>query len=601
MKVKPTLVCDTEVYGDYFLVMFRNIDTGNVVALEKYDGVELDVIKLRAILYANRIVTFNGINYDLVTISAAMAGKTNAQIKQASDLVIKTNLKPWIVAQKMGFKILERIDHIDVIEVAPGRASLKLYAGRAHAIKLQDLPYDPDSVVGEAEREQLRLYCENDLQLTEGLYRSLIPQIELRNKMTAEYGEDLRSKSDAQIAEAVIKGQLGKETGVKPSRPEIPEGTKFKYKPPKFIFFATHNLREAFVDICDADFSVASGGKVNSPKGFEGRIVEVGAAKYRMGQGGLHSCESKQTFEADDDFIILDRDVASYYPAIILNCNLFPKHLGEQFLKVYRKIVDQRLKAKHDGDKVTADSLKITINGSFGKFGSMWSALYSPNLLIQTTVTGQLALLMLIEQFEMCGARVISANTDGIVIYVHKELLHHVEDCIAWWEIITGFETEETRYRGLYSRDVNNYIAIKADKGFKTKGVFVPPNLAKNPANEICAEAVIAFLMHNTPVEETVVQCGDIRKFLTVRTVNGGALFNDKYLGKVVRWYYRAGSTDKITYKLNGKLVASSTGAAPLMELPDALPTDVDYAKYIGMAYDYLTDVGYTKEIKSCL
>ena len=36
-------------------------------------------------------------------------------------------------------------------------------------------------------------------------------------------------------------------------------------------------------------------------------------------------------------------------------------------------------------------------------------------MLIQTTVTGQLALLMLIENIELAGFTVVSANTDGIV------------------------------------------------------------------------------------------------------------------------------------------------------------------------------------------
>src|SRR6478609_3841680 len=65
---------------------------------------------------------------------------------------------------------------------------------------------------------------------------------------------------------------------------------------------------------------------------------------------------------------------------------------------------------------VEADSKKIEINGSFGKFGSKWSALYSPDLLIQVTITGQLCLLMLIEQLEAAGVQVCSANTDGIVM-----------------------------------------------------------------------------------------------------------------------------------------------------------------------------------------
>ena len=111
----------------------------------------------------------------------------------------------------------------------------------------------------------------------------------------------------------------------------------------------------------------------------------------------------------------MDCDVASYYPSIILNQGLCPANIGENFLRVYKKIVDERLKAKKEGDKVVSESLKIVINGSFGKFGSKFSALYAPEMLLQVTLTGQLALLMLIEKLENADIKVISANTDGVV------------------------------------------------------------------------------------------------------------------------------------------------------------------------------------------
>ena len=70
----------------------------------------------------------------------------------------------------------------------------------------------------------------------------------------------------------------------------------------------------------------------------------------------------------------------------------------------------EELEAELSYHKVQTDSLKISVNGSFGKLGSKYSALYAPDLLIQTTVTGQLALLMLIERLHLAGVRVISAN-----------------------------------------------------------------------------------------------------------------------------------------------------------------------------------------------
>lgn len=246
--------------------------------------------------------------------------------------------------------------------------------------------------------------------------------------------------------------------------------------------------------------------------------------------------------------------------------------------------------------KAETDGKKISCNSSFGKFGSKWSKLYSPDMLINVTLTGQLSLLMLIETLESEGIPVVSANTDGVVIKCprSKEPLMNL---IIWeWEQITGFETEETRYKALFSKDVNNYIALKNDSKVKLKGLYAPTGLMKNPTNAICVRAVIENLTKGTPIERAVRKCDDIRQFITVRKVEGGAVWNDQYLGRVVRWYY-AGLPGAIHYKSNGYTVARSEGARPVMTLPDSLPSDIDYAWYIREAHSILEDVGVKNDL----
>src|SRR3546814_476101 len=164
-----------------------------------------------------------------------------------------------------------------------------------------------------------------------------------------------------------------------------------------------------------------------------------------MGIGGLHSNESTVAHHTDDNYIMIDKDVESFYPRIILNQGMYPEHLGPVFLQVYRTIVDRRLEAKANGNKPVADSLKIVINGSFGKFGSKYSILYAPNFLTQTTLTGQLSILLLIEMLEMNGIHVVSANTDGIVIKCPRNGVDLLNRIVAEWERITQYKTEETR------------------------------------------------------------------------------------------------------------------------------------------------------------
>ena len=121
------------------------------------------------------------------------------------------------------------------------------------------------------------------------------------------------------------------------------------------------------------------------------------------------------------------------------------------------------LKVEADELKTESDGLKIVLNGTFGKLFSKWSILFAPELGIRTTITGQLALLMLIEMMECSGIRVVSANTDGIVLLIPEGMDGIKAQVVQWWEKRTGMEMESTLYRSLHSRDVNNYVAITTD------------------------------------------------------------------------------------------------------------------------------------------
>lgn len=238
-------------------------------------------------------------------------------------------------------------------------------------------------------------------------------------------------------------------------------------------------------------------------------------------------------------------------------------------------------------------ALKLTLNGTFGKTSSRFSTLYSPEFMVRTTLTGQLTILMLIEALEMYGVPVISANTDGIVIKCPRVLREDVNTIIAAWERRANLKTEETVYKALYSRDVNNYFAVKEDGKVKAKGVFSAPGLSKNPQNTICTEAVTAYITRGTELQHTICSCRDIRKFITLRTVNGGAIKGDVPLGRAIRWYYSVqehGQT--INYVTNGNTVPRSEGARPIMDLPDAIPPDLNFRWYIEEAEEILRSIG---------
>lgn len=666
---RQELALDTECYRNYFLALFTNIETGKVAYVEMDDTGKLDLQKLRWLLESFTLVTFNGIHYDIPMCEMALGGLNTSQLKDLSDKIIKEELRGSDLRRAMKLKAV-KADHIDLIEVAPLFGSLKTYAGRQHARKMQDLPFHPDTILSPAQIAITRWYCVNDTSNTIVLRKTLNEQIELRYTLSNEYKVDLRSKSDAQIAEAVIAAELTRRTKTKPTKPTIEVGTTYRYNAPPFLQFRSPLMNWALDTIKKAKFVVDHTGSIAMPAEVKALKLDVNGSIYRMGIGGLHSSESTVAHHTDKDYVLIDKDVTSFYPFIILGQGLYPPHLGPIFLQVYRSIVERRLKAKNEGNKPVAESLKIVINGSFGKLGSKYSILYAPHFLIQTTITGQLAILMLIERLEYAGIHVVSANTDGIVIKCPRNMQNVLDGIVAGWERDTSYQTEETRYLALYSRDVNNYVAVKQkfDKatkqwfeqpdGTKCKGAYSNPwssneNLAmrlhKNPTTTVCVEAVEALLIKGIPIDHTIRNETDIRKFVTVRSVKGGAVKvwdstvpehaskeeliraagfiefakdswiregeSDRYarhtdtaykvareqlavpgetefVGKTVRWYYAKDVPGELVYAMSGNKVPRSDGAKPCMELPDQFPDDIDYDWYINESVKILEQIG---------
>jgi len=596
----PILVCDVETYRNYFLLMFRNVYSGAITYFESWPGKPLseqDLIDISRTFHINEIITFNGINYDFPIISLALSGVSNTLMKDASDDIITGGLKPWQIADKYGGVDLSEFNHVDLIEVAPGQCSLKIYGGRLHSKRMQDLPIEHTAMITPEQRVELVTYCKNDLQTTIDLYLEIKPQVDLRREMSKEFDKDVRSKSDAQIAEVVIRSEVEKRKGLRVWRQELHPQYSFKYRVPDFVSFHAPGMRHILDIIRKCEFSLSEAGKVVTPKAMLDMRIRIGHGLYKFGIGGLHSCEKSTSHFADDKTLISDMDVTSYYPACILNQNLCPSNMGEDFIEVYRSLVKRRVAAKKAGNNVVNETIKVVINGSFGKFGSKWSILYAPDLMIQVTLTGQLAILMLIEAIEAAGMPVISANTDGLVIKYPESRRSELEAIVKAWSMLTGFDTEESRYSALLSKDVNNYLAIGLDGKVKQKGLYAfvgskKSKLEKNPTNFVCVEAVIAKLTKGVPISHTVYECKDIKKFVSVKKVNGGGVYDNEFLGKAVRWYYAKGETRNITYKVNGNKVGRSDGCRPLMELPDHLPDDLEHEWYIREAQSIMEDLG---------
>lgn len=622
---------DVEIYKNYFLLAAKHITTGETLYFEDSPYHRYDFQVLRSLMRNHTTISFNGNNFDVPIIACSVNGWPVTKLKALADKIINSNLPSWKIVKDAEISIPSTWDHIDMFEVSPGRSSLKIYGGRMHMPRLEDLPIEPGATLTRAEMTKIKSYCVNDLDTTIALYNVLEKSIDLRADMSKQYGVDLRSKSDAQVAEEVIRTELERLTGKRYYPPKNPP-TRFRYLNPQVVEFQTPALQALFKAILKTPFETSGSGAVATPA-FLKKPILIGGREYQAGIGGLHSKESGQMVEACDQYDLLELDVTSYYPSIILQQNLAPESIGKPFLDVYRTLFVNRVAGKRRLKEVEAEILdlentsdtldnskkerleklyeerrllknndgiyKLGLNGSFGKLGSKYSAFYAPDLLIQTTVTGQLALLMLIERLHIAGIDVVSANTDGIVVHVAKSDRHKLDE-VAWeWMLDTSYGLEETNYRVLASRNVNNYIAVTTDGRIKGKGCFASPGLSKNPDFQIIYDAVAQQVANNIPVEKTIAECRDITKFVSIRRVSGGAIWRDELLGRAVRFYYSTDVPDdeSIRYATNTNTVPKSTGARPVMNIPPRFPTDVNFEPYIEAAQKLLVDIGFSQEV----
>jgi hypothetical protein len=417
----------------------------------------------------------------------------------------------------------------------------------------------------------------------------LEPELLLRVQMSRQYGVDMRSKSDAQMAEQAYITSMG----LRRKENVIP--ATVRYAPPAFLKFRDAHLQSILESVAEHEFEInPSTGHVILPEFLGGGVIEFGSGTYQLGVGGIHSTHDKSVCHVAGDDIICDIDAASFYPSIILECGFVPAGLGQRFVDEYRQIYRRRLEAKRTGDKATNETLKISLNGTFGKLASKYSVLYAPDLMLAVTLTGQLTLLMLIEWLELAGALTLSANTDGIAIRYPRALDPTVQRVVARFSEVSRFEFEFTPYRVLAMKDVNNYFAVKPDRSLKEKGIYAPLSLKKNPTAGVCAVAVGQWLARGTPLLETIKNAPFV-DFISARNVTGGGAQAGEYLGKVVRWYQSTDSTlEPLRYVKNGNKVPKSDGARACMTLSDrtAHPEDLDYGWYLKEALRIAVAVG---------
>lgn len=237
--------------------------------------------------------------------------------------------------------------------------------------------------------------------------------------------------------------------------------------------------------------------------------------------------------------IIRNYDVASYYPHLMV----LPLNDGWEYgycsrnipsPQIYKDTLEERIRAKKAGDTASANALKLVLNTTYGcmkngKGTEAYNDLYDPLMARSVCISGQLLLLELAEHLyrDIPEMKVVSCNTDGLMIEFDDSQYEAVMVIINEWQERTGFELEEDKITKLIQANVNNYIEVYEDGKVKTKGGMlvrgIAPEGAFNINNNmpICSKAIVDYFVDGKSPADTINKCDDILSFQIISKVGG--------------------------------------------------------------------------------
>lgn len=511
---------DIECFKNLFTATFVNVEDDSekhvfYVGLGKEDYSDICTFLRQEMI----LIGYNSRSYDDPMLRFLMSYDGDKLNKELYDLSVKLldenfrndNKILGLRYPKNKIYTWKSVDLMSILAFDKLGISLKQTAINLKWYKIQDIPIDPFSSVDEGDLQSVLDYNLNDVLITKRLYEEITPIRELRDDLSNIYSIDMSSASDSKMANMILENIYSHELKMDIRSVRVMRTPREKVAlgdcVAKFVKFESPELQD-MLERLSAQY-------VYNYNGYRYKeTVYYANCNFSLGVGGLHTEDAPGIFTTDDECIIQDMDVASYYPNLIINNNFYPAHLGPNFIKVLKRITKERLQAKKDKDKVKADGLKITINSIFGKMGSEHFWLYDPKAFLSTTISGQMGLLMLVEGMYKNGIEVISCNTDGVVCRIERDKLDKYYEVAHAWEKATNLELEFTPYKKYVRRDVNSYITEKEDGSTKEKGAFLKEvDLKKAYHMPIVAKSLHAFFINGVPVRKTLENCKDIMEF----------------------------------------------------------------------------------------
>jgi len=576
--MKQLWIYDLEQFRNFHSGTFKSVSTGEVRVFQIGVGKnDLEAYYKFLMTEVSGLIGFNNVNYDypllhFVLTSYQMFFVNNYPENEIASLMYDEGQR--IINSEYSAIRAPLIPQLDLFRIWHFDNKARMMSLKAVEIALnmpnvQDLPYPFDHWVLNDQVQEILDYNLNDVNATEEFYNFSKAKIDLRRELTNTFNLPLMNANDPKIGEMIFAKLLSEELNIpmwelkkmRTSRSSIDLGEITL----PYINFNTAALQRLKTSI--------ESKTITETKDSLSYSVPYRNIMLQYGLGGLHACCKSGVYDSDDEYIIVDVDVKSFYPNIAIANDFYPEHLNGGFCKVYKQLYTKRATIPKSNPINAA--YKLMLNGAYGKSNDVNSFFYDPKFTMSITVNGQLLLTMLIEAIcDRIGQDIfiVQVNTDGATFRIKRSDYIKLQSACHEWEEITGLELEYANYKKMVIRDVNNYSAQYENGDIKHKGAFeIDKEIHKDHSMKVVRIATEKYYFEGIPIERTIREHDNVYDFCkrykatkgwTPRydqIINGNKVSKD--LSKNVRYFVsNDGNSSLLKIKDTGKKVQVESG-----------------------------------------
>ena len=478
--------------------------------------------ELKALYEANTSniwVGFNNRHYDQYIMKGILLGMNP---KRINDWIILEKREGWQFSSVFN-KV--PMTNYDVMPNPPvGLKTMEGFLGSN--IKETGVPFDINRKLTKAEIEETIKYCRHDVEQTIKIFLEKIDEFNAMHGIVQAFPNMVSlsniGDSEARITAKVL-GCVKQDFKDEFDYFFLPCLRLNKYKYVQDWF--EEKKKEALaMDLQNCD-------KYDKKLWYKSQNLEtiVAGIPHSFGFGGLHGAADTPIHKTGQ---ILHVDVNNYYPSMLIAWGLVTRAAtNDNYHLVYntrKSMKAKQIAAAKSGNKAEAKNWKKAqlpykkmLNALSGGMKDETNLAYDPRNNNCMCINGQLMLLDLIEHLEAVpGFELIQSNTDGLIIWIPDtdEAFEMVDDICWEWEQRCSTDQcsillELDNISEIYQKDVNNYLWVGADGSVERIGAYVKELSATDNDLPILNKALVEYMVHKTPVEQTINQCDDLIMF----------------------------------------------------------------------------------------